>query len=199
MPDGPPDEPEAWKVTPPSWPAFTGPGGLVHLQVPAAVRNEIRAAHRARHRGDVADDDLGAHEGLARLKLAAAFKVLDRRAEMTDEDCQLAARLIKVSNRARESIQAAVAARGRADNLSKAHAAADREVVKLKRLDQSAEERCKRAILRKLRHRGRSKQPALYKACRGSIRGSFNAALDALVTDSVIVHIPGEDGAADEY
>jgi hypothetical protein len=130
-----PDTPEPLHIEPLNF-GRSGPDGYVHLDVPATVRKEIRAAHVTKHRSPGADP-IGTHTPLTRLKVAAALMVLDGRTEMLEDDWALAGQVIDVSNATRAWVEKYVAERGKRANAARAHAAAERDEIvserKLKR------------------------------------------------------------------
>ncbi|QRY53382.1 bifunctional DNA primase/polymerase [Mycolicibacterium septicum] len=174
------------------------------LKIPEAVRIEILRHRRAMLRGESVDPFHG-HRLLSRLKVAAALMVLDsntpgrERGTVTAEDWDLAGTVMDMSDLVRAGVQQEAQERARSINRNRAMAAAERAVIQAERLDQSAEERCKRAILSKLAREGSLKGPALRRACKASIRDSFDSALEALMTSGDVVQIVRGDGHADEY
>lgn len=92
------------------------------LQIPPEIERQIREARNRSHRGEM--DDLSGHSMLTMLKVAAGFMWLDGRTDkITDEDCELAAIVMAISDRTRKHTLAALeemtkhadAARGKSD------------------------------------------------------------------------------------
>jgi len=80
-------------------------GGEIHLQVAEPIQAEIRSADLGRARGEITTAVLDAHEGLLRLKVAAALAILDGRLDLNVEDWQLAAEIKRWSDAARDEVE----------------------------------------------------------------------------------------------
>lgn len=101
--------------------------GRREMSVPAAIAEHVRDAAKARLRGD--GDALDGHALLARLKVAAALALLDKRMAISDEDWRLAGIVMAVSDATRASVVATLAAQNRETNRARGKAEADRAVL----------------------------------------------------------------------
>lgn len=146
-PDTPPAEPAPWPWRLPRWPIATA-GGHVVLAVCEAARHTIDQARLARLRGDA--DALDGHALLARLKVAAALALLEQRADITDEDWELASTVMEVSDHTRSAVIASLAAAQKSRNDARGKAEAQRAVMVDEARDEAALKRVKRVILRRL-------------------------------------------------
>jgi hypothetical protein len=101
--------------------------GRREMIVPAAVAAEVRGAQRDRLRG--VGDALDGHALLARLKVAAALALLDKRMAIADEDWRLAGVVMGVSDATRASVGATLAAQNRETNRARGKAEGERAVL----------------------------------------------------------------------
>lgn len=103
IPDEDWPEPEPWQGASGLWwgPTF---GGRHEVPMPAVAVQTIKAAHRARQRGDA--NALDGHALLSRAKVMVALALLDGRTVPTEEDWDLAGRVMEVSDRCRAGIEA---------------------------------------------------------------------------------------------
>jgi len=197
-PDVAPDTPAPLTVDV-SAPLTTGE----HLHVPAAVRDEILTHRRAMLRGERVDP-LNGHRLLTRLKVAAALMILDSpsrddRGVITEDDWRLAGVVMDVSDHTRGAIERAVAQQNRSANKARAEDAAEREVVKAVRLDESSEGRAAKRIVGKLQRMGR---PCTHKELRdacSNLRDHHYPALEGLLTSGDVVQLPDSEGGAKMY
>ncbi|WP_370180427.1 bifunctional DNA primase/polymerase [Rhodococcus wratislaviensis] len=123
VPDEDDGVPDTLPIPAPSW-KRTGDDEYVYMGVTEAVRKQIRADRRAVQREAAgALTGIDAHRNLVRLKLAAAVAVLHGRADVSDDDWELAGLLLEHSDRVRAAVRksittahkAAHEARGAAD------------------------------------------------------------------------------------
>jgi hypothetical protein len=115
IPDVAPDWPDGRLWTPPTLTDLADierRGAYVRhqLEVAGPIVTEIQDADRARARGHLVPDELDAHAGLVQLKVAALLAVLDRRAEVTTDDWELAAAIKADSDATRARVLASIAA-----------------------------------------------------------------------------------------
>jgi len=82
--------------------------GRYDLTLPESVRREIKAADLDRARTGRVADELDAHEGLLRLKMAALLGLLEGRLHVTEEDWELASVLKESSDATRQMVVATV-------------------------------------------------------------------------------------------
>lgn len=149
MPDVEPDEPEPLKWRLPDPPREVRRDGQLRvLPVCLPVAREIKAAHRARRRGQ--GDAIGGHAMLAREKVAAALGLLAGRAEVTIEDWELAGTVMRVSDRTREAIEKVLGEAASRENAAKGKAEAARAVMVDEARADSAISRVVETILRRL-------------------------------------------------
>lgn len=104
MPDEEPEWPGVRHWSPPSFHGFPYPHTM---PVPEHVRDSIRAAHRARHRG-TDTNHLDGHLALTRLKVAAALTILHGSYIITDQMWDLAGLVMDISTEVRNSCQRAL-------------------------------------------------------------------------------------------
>lgn len=104
IPDQEPDWPGpiTWRLPIPTWDHH----GNHIIAVPDHVRETVRAAHRARHRG--AGDMLDGHLTLTRLKVAAALAILHGGYDIDDDLWGIAGQVMEVSVQVREQCQQAI-------------------------------------------------------------------------------------------
>lgn len=112
--------------------ALRGDGWLVgdeaFLEVAAPIQAEIRAADLGRARGQLTTAVLDAHEGLLRLKVAAALAILDGRLDLGVEDWQLAAEIKAWSDTSRSAVEETVSQRAAEQERQTSTKLADRAV-----------------------------------------------------------------------
>lgn len=131
-----------------------------HLEVDPDVATTIKAADRARVRGEVTGDELDAHRDLSRLKVAALLAALEERRTVTNEDWHLAGQVLDSSDRVRATIQhEALRAAMRAEEAGTARAVRRAQV-----LDHDADQRALGVMARAIaRHVHRKRCP---EGCR---------------------------------
>lgn len=146
-PDVAPPEPEPMKWRLPVWHGEYGTG-QVQLPVCDTARRIIDTHRLAVLRGQAAA--LDGHALLARVKLAAALAILDRRAEVVDADWDLAGTLMQVSDATRAHIIDGLRRTDAERNRRRGEAEADRAIVVEERKEDAAAKRVARAIARRL-------------------------------------------------
>lgn len=178
-PDTAPEEPEAISWRPPGVNPFVSPGGI-RLTVCEEARTTIEQARLSRLRG-TDSNALDGHALLARLKVAAAFAVMDARLDVTDDDWRLAGVVMRKSDHVRGSVEHTLAAKAASINTARAEAEADRAVHVEAKLEDAALRRVCGRLMRKLRAHGDWMGSAeLRRSITSSDRGHFGAALDRL-------------------
>ena len=173
-PEAPPEEPAPLPWSLPAEPRIGNVLGLSVIGVPAGARREVVANRRARLRGD--GDGLDGHALLARLKVAAAFALLDRRTDINDEDWALSATLMQVSDACRGAVRGHLASRAKTANAARGEAEADRAVVVAERVEAAQVKRVCRVILRALRRD--DKEWVTARDIRLKVAGRDRGALD---------------------
>lgn len=118
------------------------------LPVCAEACSGLDAARVAQLHGKT--DELDTHGGYTRLKLAAAFGLLDGRAEVSASDWELAGRLMTESDRTRGSVTAALQQVSARRNTARAHADAARAEIVAGQLADAAIKRVCGIVRRKL-------------------------------------------------
>lgn len=148
-PATPPDEPEplAWELPPRQYVANVR--GLTVVTVPDHARHTVLEARRARLLGE--GDGLDGHALLARLKVAAALALLDRRVTVDDQDWALSDTVMAVSDATRAGVQAHLAQTRKAANVARGEAEAERVLLVSERVDQAQVKRVCRVVVRALR------------------------------------------------
>ncbi|MFC6707541.1 hypothetical protein [Flexivirga alba] len=156
-----------------------------HYAIPVCDQaiTAIKAAARARMRGDV--EALDGHALLCRLKTAAALGFLDRRAEVTEQDWQLAGIVMEISNHTRAGIQQQLTATHRDNTKARGRTEGLRQLAAEEVRTEVATKRISRAILSKT---GTDWTPrsALRKTLPGRDREHFDGAIDRLLTAGLI-------------
>lgn len=148
-PDTTPDEPAPLTWTLANEPRLANIHGLSVMDFPRHVREYLRDDRRARLRGESAG--LDGHAGLARMKAAAAFALLDGRTDVNDEDWHLSGTLMAISDACRAGVQAHLSQTRRAANVARGEAEAERALVVAEKVDAAQVKRVCRVITRALR------------------------------------------------
>lgn len=178
-----PDVPPAMPELPWTWNAPRDLRGIgaawAELKVCAIAEREIDAAALARARGE--GDPLDGHRLFAQEKIAAALGILAGRVEISDEDWQLSAEIMAVSDFTRANVQRVLAERKRSANHDRAEGEAARAVVVEDALDAHAVERVSKGLLAKI---PRAPEWISYSRLRRQVhhrsRDYFDEAIDAL-------------------
>jgi hypothetical protein len=209
-PEYPPVEPPgAWVWKPPAWapdpaPAFFDTSGTywaadkprITMAVPQCAVRAIKAARLARRQGG--GDPLDGHLLLCQLKLAANLAIADSRAEVTEEDWQLADAVMQKSNRTRQQVIEALARKEKTRNEARGKAEATRAVLVDDAREEAAVQRVARAVIK---HLSASKEGVMAAQLRRKIkyedRGRLETALIMLtdtgqVRSEKIVSVKGE-------
>ncbi len=138
--------PQMWVV--PEWPAMTGDGRR-RLPVCETARVAVDVARLARLRGR--QDALDGHALLTRLKVGAALALLDGRAEVGEQDWELAGDVMDVSNRTRARVEAELTTAKRVSNEARGAADGDRAVIVDKKMHASKTKKLARNVLTRIR------------------------------------------------
>lgn len=176
MPDRPPARPDPLDWTPPTQlPRPETRTGLRPIDICATAADAIRQARRAAVLGE--GDPLDGHALLTRERAAAVLGLLDGRYSITDDDWNLAAAVMAVSDDTRQNIVATLKAKAKASNQARGRAEAEREEVK----DQQHAARVARRIGAKLKDHGDWMTGAqLRKKITSKDRAHFETAVDNL-------------------
>lgn len=195
-PDIRPDPPASpWRWNPPRWPDPVAAAGrmLVTLPVAQAAAAEIDAATLARARGQ--GDPLDGHRLLCQEKVAAALGILDGRAEVSEEDWQLAGRLLAVSDATRATIIQELTAQTTERNTARAKAEAARAVIIADVVEREATARVAKSILRILeRAAGWMTRTELRTRLASRDRGRFDPVVSHLIAVGQVIQEPTERG-----
>jgi Protein of unknown function (DUF3987) len=197
VPDMPPAEPEPWtdwKL--PDW-GYADAHGRNVLTVCQTAREVIDTARVARLRGD--GDALDGHALLCRLKVAAVLAILDVRADVNDEDWNLAGVIAAKSERTRHGVVSVLADKQRAANTARGKAEADRVEVIRETVSDKAIKRVGAQVARKLAARSYGMGHAELLRCFSSAdRDYLDPAIERLVEAGQVIlddQYPGsEDG-----
>lgn len=196
LPAGDPDAPDLAPVAPQplAWvrPDIQQAGrsarvGAREVRLPQVVidtTNQIWL-DRTREKGD----DLAGHANLTRTKVASALAILDGRYEVTDDDWDLSATLMAVSDGARQRCQKALSGTRAKENKIKAIAESERIEVIRERADEAALKRATSRIKRVLADRGLTTRGLLRNALRAEIRPYFDEAVEMLMISDVVTVI----------
>lgn len=172
-----PETPDPITLTIPEW----MPGDL---EVPEIASRAIDEHQAAIHAQDPNVDPLSGHALLCRLKVACGLMILDSRAELQEDDWDLAGHVMAVSNHTRQGVQQATRDKARQTNRARAHAVADRdEIVSDRKLH-----RAKEAVIRWLGNSGELAARDLRPKLKADIRDYFDAAL-AELADAGQIHV----------
>lgn len=152
----------------------------IEIKVCAAAIEAVIASRRARLAAGLlaAAGDLQGHTLLTRLKVGALLAVFDGgRAEVSDEDWQLASVIIDVSDTTRQVCAQALADTSRRANAAKAHDEIDRAEI----VEDRAVKRAASAIVRTLTRRdGVAGHAEVRRALPSSYRAHFGPAVERL-------------------
>lgn len=152
---------------------------LCEMPIPDEVRQQVGRASLDRLRAQT--EALDGHSMLARLKLAAALALLDRRKHVTMDDWELSAQIMTVSNRTRESVVTYLSSKARQANQAKGEGEAQRAVMVADRVAEEAVKRVARRVLSHLRkHPDGMARHELRKVLASRDRQYFEEAVDRL-------------------
>lgn len=196
-PDAPPPMPAplAWKgIGQRVADAFSG---LTTMRLAPVIGDTVRAERLARLRGH-APDHLGGHDTFCRVKLAAAFALLDGRLEVTDADWDLSGVMHGVSIATREATAEGLR-RSKADrNRSAGVADAERAEAAAEVAEAKALKRVSRWVVARL-SAGPATGGALRRSAASRDRPHLEAALTALVATGQINAENANDGSSITY
>jgi hypothetical protein len=190
-PDEKPEPTQArWPWNPPRWNndhvVVNGSGpamphaALATMAVPKVAADEIDAAALARARG--LGDPLDGHRLLAQEKVAAALAIFAGRADIIEEDWQLAKVVMAHSDGVRARVVATLAQRARERNVARAAVEAERAVVVADAVEDGAVVRVCRGVVRALdRLGGEATEGQLRRAVAARDRGYIEESLSRLV------------------
>lgn len=189
VPTTDPDAPDEAGAEPPPWVIPTSPwhattGRRVVLRIPDAAANTIRAARAARLRGD--GDALDGHALLCRLKVAAALALLDGARQVRDEDWELSATVMAVSDVTRTGVVRHLAAAAGEANEARGRAEGVRASVAGETADELAVKRVGRGIVARLRETSPQTASDIRRGVAQRDRGHFGATVEALTAAGVI-------------
>lgn len=140
---------------------------------------EIRAERRARARGEGICDELAVHDTLGRVKVAAALALLDERTEVTEEDWDLSAVVMRVSTSVRgqvvRGLKREIEAQQEVERRLIVESAVEVEKAKLS----TAVDRVKARVFQVLTKGGADYTP------KGVIRKSLSASARAYLEDAI--------------
>jgi len=150
-----------------------------HVIVADAIAREIRARDLVKVRGNGDGDPWRGHRDLVRLKVALVLAILERRVDIRPDDWELAGVVVDTSDAVRKHAQTVIAeAYGRRD-IASAVRQADREIVKLGRIEDHVVERLARSITRHVLARPGELTPrAAKKTTAGRDRDHRDGALE---------------------
>jgi hypothetical protein len=195
-PDVAPDCPAPMVWVPPDWSTEAGIniGGMyrIVLRICQTAIDTVIAAHLARRRGE--GNALDGHSLLTRLKVAAAFAILEGRTAVLDDDWALAGAVMEVSDQTRAEVQRVLDAEQRKTNKAQAEAEAARTILIDERRDDAKVRRVARNIKRHLGAAGAEgmTHSVLRKVVASKTdRAAFDAALAALILTGEVVEQVG--------
>lgn len=188
-PDTAPAAPDPVEWNPPTLPPVDPRTGLRPLTVCDTARHVLDRDRLATLRTDTITDDPGhtGHDGLARLKVAAALALLDGRADVTDDDWTLAGHVMARSNETRDAVLAHLARRTSAQNRRRGEQEAERAVTVAEHLADTAAQRVAGVVRRALARRDEWVSSSdVRRAVASPDRGYFDEAVDRLVDAGVV-------------
>lgn len=178
-PDLAPPEPFGVEWSPPRWPAGHHRTGRIELKICDAAVQVVDASRLAGLRGQTTG--LEAHAPLARLKTAAALALLEGRAEVTDEDWELAGVVATLSTRTRERVGLELQRAEHHRNVARGEMEGQRAAVAADALNAAAAQRVARALLRMLADGAWASRKDLRGRLASRDRQLFEDAVDRLV------------------
>lgn len=187
MPTVDPFVPDQAPIAPPpmEWrcpPFGVTSGPRTHLRICGVASAAIDHAAVQRHRGAV--EALDGHSLLARLKVAAALGLLDGRAEVREDDWQLAGTVMAVSDATRGAVVRTLTERKHVANLARGKAEGERAAVAEQIREESATQRVCRAVRNSLAKQ-QSGDWTSHSELRGRLaskdRPHFDGAVDRLL------------------
>jgi hypothetical protein len=173
------DAPAPWM-----WPGFTGlrrsdAFGQCEMTIPGHVADQLRRRRVAILAGQA--DSIAGHDGLARLKIAAALACLDGRLDVRDEDWDLAGVVHDVSVATRTGVGQELAKVRRKANAAAGEAEAARAVIVDEGREEAAIRRVSRVVERRLTTRGPATAREIKVGVTSRDRGHLEVALDRLL------------------
>lgn len=192
-----PSEPRPWRLELPPPAIDRQP-----LKVCTEAVTAIEDAARRRLLGQT-NNALDGHALYTRLKVAAAFALLDERLNVDNDDWRLAGQLAAISDATRDDVQAQLRQTAADRNLARADAEATRAVRIATAVEDDATKRIALAITRKLdKHPGQWITGAdLRRALASGQRQHLEPALDLLASTGQVEadEIPGQGTAGHRY
>ncbi|MBF6288151.1 hypothetical protein GV791_01780 [Nocardia cyriacigeorgica] len=165
--------------------------GPKYMRTPREMNDEFRRYHHARRCGEPVDEFDG-HKMLTRAKVAAALAILDGREHVNLDDWKLAGTVIRVSDRTRAEMVAAVAEQARKAARARAEVKATEAVTVDDARHGGEVQRVREGLLRYLERRGKSSARDLAKSIKFDIRGHVDLVLADLVNDRILIET-GDD------
>lgn len=171
-------------TTPPAW-KWTAPQLLTGrnvMSVCSTLARDVDQSQLARSRGE--GDPLDGHRLLCREKAAAALALLNGRLDINEEDWQLSAALLDVSDKTRAHIVDTLSEVSRLANMARARAEADRAVIINETTERATIAKVSKTVLRTLRRQDGHIAPThiLRNAVWSKHRQYVEDALEALVS-----------------
>lgn len=151
-PDTAPDSPKPWHWKAPTIPAYARSDNHRPIPVCDTAMAAIDAGRLARVRGE--QSALDGHALLCREKVGAALGLLDGRAEVSEEDWELAGIVMAVSDRTRADVQRVLRSASRSSNAARADAEGDRAVIVFDKVAAGAARKVERRVLAAIRAGG---------------------------------------------
>lgn len=170
-------------LPPPRWSDATRDGwGLIAL--PDQVVREVREARAAQARGETVA--LDGHAMYARLKVAAAFALLEGRLAVTGEDWGLSGAVMETSTRTRDWAEAVLRRESERESERRAVSEARRAVASDEAVADARARRVARFVAKRVRREGRVGHGALSRMIASRDRGVFAEAVERLVESGQI-------------
>lgn len=186
MPDERPDPIEPLDIVPSYWQQR---GDALHfLEVCGVAREEIDRHHVDLHHGEPGIDPLDGHALLTRLKVACGLMVLAGHSDVSEEDWDLARRIMFVSKLARDGIQRAAEQQRRMQQIAKAVDATQHDEY----LSDSKVRRAKRGLLRwleKLPEGESISHSILRRKLKANVRDEFDPAIAELIDEGEVAEV----------
>ena len=130
----------------------------------------------------------GSHDLLAREKVAAALALLDKRTSINDQDWELSAYVMGVSDATRAGAIRAAADRDRAANTARGRQEGERAVIVDEVAGDAVKRKARSAILGKLASEDWVAGSDLRKAVQHKHRGVFEEVIGELADEEIVTH-----------
>lgn len=158
---------------------------IVVMEIPDEVRQQVGRASLDRLRAQT--DALDGHTMLARLKVAAALALLNRRKAVTMDDWQLSETIMAVSMQTRTAVVEYLGTKARQANRQKGEAESQRAILVADRVAEEATRRVARKVLSRIQAAGEHARSEVRRVVAARDRQYFDEAVDRLIEAGTLV------------